>query len=86
MAAPCPWGRCGCVRVLLCPCGCRLQCRDPAQAVAGNANARRCSFAVAASRVLAAVGVAEMEQGEAEERGMEPVGSCWPLGRAGCPL
>lgn len=25
-------------------------------------------------------------QGKAGERGMEPVGSCQPLGRAGCPL
>lgn len=36
--------------------------------------------------MLPGVGVAEMEQGKAGERGMEPVGSCQPLGRAGCPL
>lgn len=60
--------------------------RLPAPAVAGNANAPRCSFAVAASRVLPGVGVAEMEQGKAGEREMEPVESCWPLGRDGCCL
>lgn len=78
MASPCPWSRCGCPGGAE-PLRLRLR-RDP---VAGNANAPRRSFAVAASRLLPAVGVAEMEQGEAGERGMGPVGSCCPWGGLG---
>lgn len=71
------------------PCGCRprLQLRlrrDPRSPWQGmlmhRAAALRCQPAAAA------VGVAEMEQGRAGERGMEPQGCCWSLGRAGCPL